>query len=106
ETLFYELLNNGVPMDVDALTVTGQTWAERLSHTENLSADGVKDNPVILSKPRRKFSGVDVLEGNFFESAVVKISGMTSHQLDQFDEKISFVLYFQNEEEANKHLLN
>lgn len=106
ETLFYELLNNGVPMDAESLTVTGQTWAERLSDTKGLSADGVKENQIILSKPRRRFSGVDVLEGNFFESAVVKISGMTTHQLDQFDEKCSFVLYFENEEEANQQLLN
>jgi dihydroxyacid dehydratase/phosphogluconate dehydratase len=93
-------------MDVDAYTVTGQTWKERLSNTEGLSADGVKDNPIILSKPRRKYSGVDVLRGNFFESAVVKISGMSTYQLDQFDEKVSFVLYFENEDEANKQLLN
>jgi dihydroxy-acid dehydratase len=106
ETLFYELLRNGVPMDVDAYTVTGQTWKERLSNTDGLSADGVKDNPIILSKPRRKYSGVDVLQGNFFESAVVKISGMSTYQLDQFDEKVSFVLYFENEEEANIQLLN
>ncbi|GGK22288.1 dihydroxy-acid dehydratase [Caldalkalibacillus thermarum] len=106
ETLFYELLNNGVPMDTDAMTVTGQTWAERLADTKGLSADNVKDNPVILSKPRRPFSGVDVLEGNFFESAVVKISGMPTHQLDKFDEKVSFVLYFENEDEANAQLLN
>lgn len=106
ETLFYELLRNGVPMDVDAYTVTGQTWKERLSNTDGLSADGVKVNPIILSKPRRKYSGVDVLQGNFFESAVVKISGMSTYQLDQFDEKVSFVLYFENEEEANKQLLN
>ncbi|TCN24971.1 dihydroxy-acid dehydratase domain-containing protein [Mesobacillus foraminis] len=106
ETLFYELLQNEVPMDSDALTVTGQTWKERLSNTRGLSADGVKDNPIILSKPRRKYSGVDVLRGNFFESAVVKISGMSTYQLNQFDEKVSFVLYFENEDEANKQLLN
>jgi dihydroxyacid dehydratase/phosphogluconate dehydratase len=106
ETLFYELINNGVPMDVDAMTVTGQAWRERLSNTENLSADGVKENQMILSKPRRAFSGVDVLRGNFFESAVVKISGMSTKLLDQFDEKASFVLYFENESSANEQLLN
>lgn len=106
ETLFHELLQNEVPMDADAMTVTGQTWRERLSNKEGLSADGVTDNPIIVSKPRRKFSGVDVLRGNFFESAVVKVSGMTTKQLDQFDEKVSFVLYFENEEAANQQLLN
>lgn len=106
ESLFYELLQNGVPMDVDAPTVTGTTWRERLANTDNLAADNVKDNPVILSKPRRPFSGVDVLTGNFFESAVVKISGMTTPQLDQFDKKAAFVLYYENEDEANRNLLD
>ncbi|MCM3714816.1 dihydroxy-acid dehydratase [Alkalihalobacillus oceani] len=106
ESLFYELLQNGVPMDVDAPTVTGTTWRERLANTDHLAADNVKDNPVILSKPRRPFSGVDVLTGNFFESAVVKISGMTTLQLDQFDKKAAFVLYYENEDEANRNLLD
>ncbi|WP_085522232.1 dihydroxy-acid dehydratase domain-containing protein [Tuberibacillus sp. Marseille-P3662] len=106
ETLFYELLENDVPMDVDAMTVTGQTWKERLSDSNGLSADGVTDNPIILSQPKRQFSGVDVLRSNFFESAVVKISGMPTEQVDQFDEKVSFVVYFENEEKANEQLLN
>lgn len=106
ETLMYELTRNGVPMALDAPTVTGQTWRERLSNTEGLSADGVKENPIILSKPKRSFSGVDVLRGNFFNHAVVKISGMPTKQLDQFDDKVAFVLYYENEEEANHHLLD
>lgn len=106
ETLMYELTRNGVPMDLDAPTVTGRTWRERLSDPEGLSADGVKDNPIILSKPRRSFSGVDVLRSNFFNNAVVKISGMPTKQLDHFDEKAAFVLYYENEEEANRHLLD
>ncbi|WP_096186880.1 dihydroxy-acid dehydratase domain-containing protein [Evansella halocellulosilytica] len=106
ETLFYELLENGVPMDIDVPTVTGKTWRERLVKTDNLPAANVKDNPVILSKPRRPFSGVDVLTGNFFESAVVKISGMSTLQLDQFDKKTAFVLYYENEDDANRGLLD
>ncbi|MBP1155835.1 MULTISPECIES: dihydroxy-acid dehydratase [unclassified Paenibacillus] len=106
ETLMYELTRNGVPMALDAPTVTGQTWGERLSNTVGLSADGVKNNPIILSKPKRSFSGVDVLRGNFFNQAVVKISGMPTKQLNQFDDKVAFVLYYENEEEANHHLLD
>jgi dihydroxy-acid dehydratase len=106
ETLFYELLQNGVPMDVDAPTVTGTTWRERLADQELLSAGHVKENPIILSVPRRPFSGVDVLTGNFFESAVVKISGMTTSQLDEFDKKVAFVLYYENEDDANRSLLD
>jgi dihydroxyacid dehydratase/phosphogluconate dehydratase len=107
ETVFNELLQNGVPMDVDAPTVTGKSWKERLEvKTNSLSAENVKDNPIILSKPKRPFSGVDVLKGNFFESAVVKISGMPTPQLDQFDKKVAFVLYYNSEDEANRNLLD
>jgi dihydroxy-acid dehydratase len=106
ETLFYELIKNGVPMDVDAPTVTGGTWRERLVNPNHLSADHVTENPIILSIPRRPFSGVDVITGNFFESAVVKISGMTTKQLDEFDKKAAFVLYYENEDDANRSLLD
>ncbi|MBU3569934.1 dihydroxy-acid dehydratase [Priestia aryabhattai] len=106
ETLFHELIENGVPMDVEAPTVTGTNWSDRLGDKKALSADQVSENPIILSTPRRPFSGVDVLTGNFFESAVVKISGMTTRQLDEFDKKAAFVLYYENEDEANRNLLN
>jgi len=106
ETLFYELLNNGVPMDEGAATVTGATWRTRLQYSDALPSSSIKENPVILNKPRRSFSGVDVLRGNFFESAVVKISGMPTPQLNQFDDKLAFVLYFENEDQANESLLD
>lgn len=106
ETLFYELLNNNVPMDEEALTVTGTDWRTRIQYSDALPAGNVKENPVILNTPRRPFSGVDVLQGNFFESAVVKISGMPTPQLNQFDDKLAFVLYFENEDKANENLLD
>ncbi len=106
ETVMYELIRNGVPMNVGAPTATGSAWRERLSDTRNLSAEGVKHNPIILSRPRRQFSGVDVLRSNFFDSAVVKISGMPDAQLDEFDAKLAVALYFENEDEANRMLLD
>jgi dihydroxy-acid dehydratase len=106
ETVMYELIRNGVPMNVSAPTATGSTWRDRLADTSNLSADGVKNNPILLSRPRRKFSGVDTLRSNFFDSAVVKISGMPDAQLDEFDAKLAVALYFENEDEANKMLLD
>lgn len=72
ETLFYELLQNGVPMDLDAPTVTGTTWGERLVKQSHLSADLVEKDRVILSSPRRPFSGVDVLTGNFLKVQLLK----------------------------------
>jgi dihydroxyacid dehydratase/phosphogluconate dehydratase len=93
-------------MNLDAPTATGSTWRDRLADTRNLSAEGVRNNPIVLSRPRRQFSGVDVLRSNFFDSAVVKISGMPDAQLNEFDTKLAVVLYFENEDEANKMLLD
>lgn len=106
ETMVHELVQNGVPMDLDAMTVTGTTWRERLADETNLSAEGVADNPVILATPRRAVSGVEVLTGNFFETAVVKISGMPEAQVDHFDEQISLVVAYESEEAANDDLLD
>ncbi|WP_082235402.1 dihydroxy-acid dehydratase [Halobacillus massiliensis] len=106
ETLFHELIENGVPMDVTAPTVAAKTWTERLETTRSLQAQTVKENPVILGEGRREYSGVDVLKGNFFESAVVKISGMPTPQLNKFDRTLALVLYFENEDEANRNLLD
>lgn len=106
ETVFYELLNRDIPMDCDAPTVTGSTWRDRLSDGRALSAAGVTENPIILLEPRRSFSGVDVLKSNIFESAVVKISGMTDQQLTDFDDKVCVALFFENEELANTGLLD
>lgn len=106
ETVIYELNRLGVPVPLDAPTSVGRTWRSRLSDTTNLSAEGVKDNPIILSKPRRAVSGIDILKSNWFESAVVKISGMPESQVDEFDRRIAAVLYFENEDQANEALLD
>lgn len=106
ETLVHELACQGVPMDLDAMTATGTTWRQRLARTKGLAAANVTENPVILSQPRRPFSGVAVLTGNWFESAVVKVSGMPNEQLNAFDDQIHFVLYAENEDEANRLLLD
>jgi dihydroxyacid dehydratase/phosphogluconate dehydratase len=106
ETLFYELIRNGVPMDVNAMTVTGATWSERLAAGDHIGADGITENPVILTTPRRAVSGVEVLTSNFFESAVVKISGMPEKQVDHFDEQVAVVVFFESEDAANEALLD
>jgi len=106
ETVFYELVRHGIPMDADAPTVTGTTWGERLADERNLAAANIADNPIILATPRRAQSGIEVLQSNFFETAVVKISGMTDAQLGQFDDQIDVVLYYENEEDANQSLLD
>ncbi|MBD3268012.1 dihydroxy-acid dehydratase, partial [bacterium] len=105
-TVLYELKNQGIPVNEDAPTMAGCSWGERLKQDERLSAANERDNPILLSTPKRPAGGIDVLAGNFFESAVVKISGMTEPQFHHFDNKIALVLYFENEEEAVAHLLD
>lgn len=75
ESLFYELLQNGVPMDVDAPTVTGASWRERLEKEHKVSIEKIAENPVILDKPRRPYSGVDVLSGNFLKALWLRSAG-------------------------------
>jgi len=106
ETVVYELDRLGVPMNLDAPTVTGQTWRQRLGDTRNLAAAAVTVNPIVVSKPRRRVSGIDVLRGNWLASAVVKISGLPDQHLNAFDEKVAVVAYFENEDEANRQLLD
>jgi dihydroxy-acid dehydratase len=106
ETVLYELGRHNVPIDLSAPTVTGKTWRQRLANTTNLSADSVTDNPIILSKPQRHVSGVDLLHGNWLDSAVVKISGLPEKHLNQFDEKIAVVVYFENEDDCIHQLLD
>lgn len=106
ETALYELTRLGAPINLDAPTVTGQTWRQRLADTTNLSADSVTNNPIVLSTPQRAVSGVDVLRGNWFESAVVKISGLPEKHLNEFDEKLAVVVYFENEEACIRQLLD
>ncbi len=105
ETVFYELSRHNVPLNIDAPTATGTTWRQRLSNTDHLSADGVKVNPIIVSKPVRQISGIDILRSNWFENAVVKISGMPERQLNAFDSQVAVVVYFENEDAANHFLL-
>ncbi len=100
ETVFYELGRQGVPLDLDAPTMTGASWRTRLADPRNLPATGVRDNPIILATPRRAVSGVDVLRANWFASAIVKISGLPDTLLDTLDDKVALVVYFETEEAA------
>jgi len=105
ETMMQSLVDNDVPISLNVPTITGQTWKQRLAKkTKGLSPDGVKDNPIILAKPRRPVSGIEVFRGNFFESAVLKVSGFSDAQSKEFDNKVFYVLYFESEDEANKGL--
>ena len=104
-SLIYELKRHGVPVDTDAMTVTGTTWAKRLGRGRRASATRVKTNRIIPTEPLGYESGIEVLRGNLFETAVVKIAGMPTAQLDAFDNVAAAVWYFQDEDEATRALL-
>lgn len=105
ETMIQTLVDNEVPMNLVVPTITGQTWKQRLARkSKGLSPEGAGDNPIILAKPRRAVSGIEVFRGNFFESAVLKISGFSDAQIAEFDNKVFYVLYYESEDEANKGL--
>ena len=89
------------------MTVTGTTWRERLADPTNLSADGVAATTRSSWRRRAARSPASTCsQSNWFESAVVKISGMPERQVDHFDEQVAFVLSSKREEAANDALLD
>ncbi|MFH1744017.1 MAG: dihydroxy-acid dehydratase [bacterium] len=104
-TILYELNRLGIPVNLDTITMAGTTWAKRIGKGTRASAARIKENPIILDRPKRPKAGIDQLHGNLFDSAVVKIAGMPDEQIDMFDDVVSIVWYFQNEDEATKSLL-
>jgi dihydroxyacid dehydratase/phosphogluconate dehydratase len=106
ESILAALGENEVPVSLMSPTVTGTTWKARMEVKKGLDPAGVRDNPVILSRPRRGVSGIDVLRSNFFESAVLKVSGFSDEQIREFDEKAFYVMYYESEDEANRGLVD
>ncbi len=97
ESLYRILKDLGCHMDLDAPTMTGQTWGERIEDLDEPVSGGFDEASVIRTKPVRKTSGVEILRGNFMSSSVVKLAGMTDRQLTHFDDHIFIVDYFENE---------
>ena len=106
ESILKALADNEVPVSLMSPTVTGTTWKSRMELKKGLDPAEVKDNPVILAHPRRAVSGIDVLRSNFFESAVLKVSGFSEEQIREFDEKVFYVMYYESEDEANRGLVD
>lgn len=100
ESVFRVLQSAGVYMDLDAATVTGRSWRGRIRGL------GAPRSAVLSADPLRDTSGVEGFRGNFFSSAVVKVSGMTQGEVERFDRKLFAVIYFENENEACTVLLD
>ena len=84
-------------MDLDAPTVMGQTWRERLAGMSVPVDPALGDKAVIRTTPVRQTSGVEVLRGNIMNSAVIKLAGMSDEQIGRFAGRLFLVRYYANE---------
>ncbi|MGC3964963.1 MAG: dihydroxy-acid dehydratase [Rhodocyclaceae bacterium] len=76
-SLFKVLTDLDVPMDLDAPTVHGQTWRQRVAAIDVAVSPALpQEKSVIRIKPVRNISGTDVMRGNFFSSCTLKVAGM------------------------------
>lgn len=102
ESLYRVLTDLGCTMDLDAPTVTGQTWRERTSTLTRPVDPALGERSVIRTQPVRRLSGVEVLGGSFVESCVVKVSGMSDAQIRHFDDHLFLVRYYEDEFACNR----
>ncbi|RCK50831.1 dihydroxy-acid dehydratase [Thalassospira profundimaris] len=101
ESIYRVLSDLGVAMDLDAPTILGKTWAERIAGLDNPVDLSLGDKSVIRATPVRQRSGVDVITGSFFENCAVKTSGMSDHLLNHFNNHVFIVRYYENEHVCN-----
>ncbi len=97
ESLLRVLVDLGISLELDAPTITGQSWRERIADLDEPVDPKLGERAVIRTTPVRETSGVDVLRGNFMASAIVKLSGMTDRQLARFDDQLLILRYYENE---------
>ncbi len=98
ESLYKVLADLGVPMDLDAPTMAGKTWRQRIANLRHaVDPDLPEKEAVIRVRPVRDISGTTVLRGNFFSTGVVKVAGMSTEQYTRFDGRCFIVRYYENE---------
>lgn len=98
DSLYRVLTDLGCYMDLDAPTMNGQSWGERIKNLDNPVAADLGDAAVIRTHPVRTVSGVETLRGNFMSTAVVKLAGMSDRQLSHFDNHLFITRYYENEQ--------
>jgi len=86
-----------VSMDLDAPTMTGKNWRQRIADIAVPVAPELGKKSIIRTTPVRQASGVEVLRGNFMSTAIVKIAGMPDQQISRFKEQLLVVRYYENE---------
>jgi dihydroxyacid dehydratase/phosphogluconate dehydratase len=105
ESIYKVLADLGVPMNLDALTVAGRSWGERIADlTEAVSPKLAPSCSVIRTTPIRDISGTDIMRGNFFSSCTLKVAGMATEQFNRFDGRVFLVRYYENETVCNHEL--
>ena len=105
-TSVYKVLGRlGVPLDLAAPTVSGQTWAERVAAVgDPVARELPQDRSLIRLTPVREVSGTDILRGNICSSATLKLAGLSSETMARFDGRIFVVRYYENEAACNREL--
>jgi dihydroxy-acid dehydratase len=87
-----------IPMDLDAPTVMGETWATRINRLSTpVSPLLPPERSIIRVVPVRQVSGCDVLRGNFFDTCALKIAGMSNEHVKRFENRVLMVRYYENE---------
>jgi dihydroxy-acid dehydratase len=97
ESIYKVLSDLGIAMDLDAPTMSGQSWGERIGSLEVPVAPELGEDAVIRAEPVRQASGVEVLKGNIMSSAIIKLAGMSNQQLEHFNDRIFVVRYYEDE---------
>lgn len=97
ESLYRVLHDLGIPMDLDAPTVTGSTWGQRIANLTVPVDPALGDRAVIRTRPIRPRAGVEILSGSFFDAAAVKVSGMSDALYDHFADHVFVVRFYENE---------
>jgi dihydroxyacid dehydratase/phosphogluconate dehydratase len=88
-------VSNGKAIDLRASTVD-DPWKARISGLSTPKSRILAPG----GKPWRSSSGIVHVRGNIFDSAVVKVTGMTDEQFDRFDRKAYLVVFYLGEEKA------
>lgn len=105
ESIYKVLADLGVPMDLDAPTVAGRSWGERIATmAAAVSPELPAERSVIRTTPIRDISGTDIMRGNFFSSCTLKVAGMSTEQFNRFDGRVFLVRYYENETDCNREL--
>ena len=82
------------PNLVRSAPVIDGSWDERLSNARK--PDGV----YVRTEPVKETSGIVELRGNFCESSVARVSGLSDDDMTRFDKKTYLAVFYYNEEDA------